>query len=193
MSSAVQLLTRQLEDAYRMVRDRVEGLTDAEFWWEPVPGCWTVRSGASGRWAADYEEPDPEPPPFTTIGWRLDHIVECKIMYREYAFGPGRLTWPEIDSAHTAADAIAALEAGHAALSRDLQSLADDELDLPRPTNWGEDWPTWKIFWTMIHHDIHHGAEIGVLRDFYRLTVTDIAPREAEPEPALATTSRREK
>ena len=152
-----------------MVRDRVEGLTDDEFWWEPVPGCWTVRQRDDGSWAADYEEPDPVPAPLTTIGWRLDHIVECKLMYHAYAFGAGRLTWPELDSAHTARDAIAALEEGHAALVRDLESLTDDDLDRPRATNWGEQWPTWKIFWTMIHHDIHHGAEIGVMRDLYRL------------------------
>ena len=26
------------------------------------------------------------------------------------------------------------------------------------------------IFWTMTHHDAHHGGELGVLRDPYRLT-----------------------
>ncbi len=170
MANAVALLSAQLDHAYRMVRERVDGLTDDEFWWEPVPGCWTIRRGESGRWAVDYEEPDPVPAPLTTIGWRLGHIVECKIMYHEYAFGAGRLTWPELDSSHTASDAIAALEEGHAALVRDLNGLHDGDLDTPRATNWGEEWPTWRIFWTMIHHDLHHGAEIGVMRDLYRVT-----------------------
>ena len=35
-------------------------------------------------------------------------------------------------------------------------------------TNWGEEWPTWRVLWTMIDHDLHHGGEIGVLRDLYR-------------------------
>ena len=35
-------------------------------------------------------------------------------------------------------------------------------------TNWGEEWPTWQVLWTMIHHDLHHGGEIGSLRDLYR-------------------------
>ncbi|MFQ5436721.1 MAG: hypothetical protein ACE5FD_17830 [Anaerolineae bacterium] len=35
-------------------------------------------------------------------------------------------------------------------------------------TIWGEMWPTWRIFWTMASHDLHHGAEIGCLRDLYR-------------------------
>ncbi len=166
---ARSLLSQQLEAAHRMVREALDGMTEAEFWWEPAPGCWTVRRQANGRWAADYAEPDPVPAPLSTIAWRLVHIGECKIMYHEYAFGPGRLTWPEIDSAHTVEGAIEQVEHGHALLSEALEGLTDDDLDRPRATNWGEQWPTWKIFWTMIHHDIHHGAEIGTLRDLFRV------------------------
>ena len=96
------------------------------------------------------------------------HLAECKVMYHEYAFGPGKLTWPEIDSAHTAADAIAMLEHGQELLVSALAGLTDADLDAPRMTNWGEEWPTWRVLWTMIDHDLHHGGEIGVLRDLYR-------------------------
>jgi hypothetical protein len=48
------------------------------------------------------------------------------------------------------------------------RSLDDDELDRRVLTNWGDRWPAWRIFWTMIHHDLWHGGEIGVLRDLYR-------------------------
>jgi uncharacterized damage-inducible protein DinB len=116
----------------------------------------------------DYADPAPEPPPFTTIAWRLVHIAACKIMYHEYAFGPGKLTWDELDIPHTAADAIAWLEEGHARLRTALNGLTDADLEEMRLTNWGEPWPTWRIFWAMIHHDAHHGAEIGCLRDLYR-------------------------
>ena len=107
--------------------------------------------------------------PLTTIGWRLVHVAECKSMYHEYAFGPARLTWPDLDSPHTARDAIAALERGQALLVGDLAGLRDSDLERPRLTNWGEEWPTWRVFWTMIHHDLHHGGEIGALRDLYRI------------------------
>ena len=166
----IDLLATELDDAYAVIRARVEGLTDAEFWWEPAPDCWTIRRKPNGMWAADYEVPDPEPAPLTTIGWRLVHVAECKLMYHEYAFGSGKLTWPEIDSARTPEAAIAQLEEGHALLVRDLQSMTNDTLEEPRMTNWGEEWPTWKVFWTMIQHDNHHGGEIGALRDLYRVT-----------------------
>jgi hypothetical protein len=169
MGRAVELLGREMAEAYELIRTRVDGLTNDEFWWEPVPGCWTVRRGEGERWAADYEIPDPAPSPFTTIAWRLVHVAECKLMYHEYAFGDARLIWPDLDSPHTAAAAVRALEDGQALLVRDLESLDDADLDRPRMTNWGEEWPAWRIFWTMIHHDVHHGGEIGVVRDLYRL------------------------
>jgi hypothetical protein len=168
MPTATQLLADQLDDAYHSVRDRVEGLGDEEFFWEPVPDSWTVRRQPTGLWMVDYPDVHPDPPPVTTIAWRLDHLAECKVMYHEYAFGPGRLTWPEIDSAHTAADAFAMLERGQKLLIAALDGLTDADLESPRMTNWGEEWPAWRIFWTMIDHDLHHGGEIGVLRDLYR-------------------------
>lgn len=162
-------IRERLQQAYETIRERVEGLTDDEFFWEPVPGCWTVRRRDDGRWAVDYPEPPhPDPAPFTTIGWRLVHVAECKVMYHEYAFGPAKLTFPEIDSAHTAAAAIAQLEAGHAMLVRDLETQDDAGLEHLVLTNWGEKWPARKIFWTMVDHDLHHGGEIGALRDLYR-------------------------
>lgn len=46
---------------------RIQGLTDAEFRWEPVANCWTVPPGAEDRWVQDLAHPEPAPPPFTTI------------------------------------------------------------------------------------------------------------------------------
>ena len=60
------------------------------------------------------------------------------------------------------------LEHGHALLSKDLADLTDADLERPVLTNWGDEWPAWRIFWTMIHHDAHHGAEIALLRDLHR-------------------------
>ena len=46
---------------------RLQGLTDDEYFWEPVEGCWTVRPGKNGRFEADWQWPPPEPAPVTTI------------------------------------------------------------------------------------------------------------------------------
>lgn len=63
---------------------------------------------------------------------------------------------------------IAWLEEGQARLRGALLGLSDADLEEMRFTNWGEQWSTWRIFWTMALHDLHHGAEVGCLRDLYR-------------------------
>ncbi len=103
------------------------------------------------------------------MAWRVTHLALCKIMYHEYAFGPAALTWDTIEMPSSVAAAPALLERGQRLLVEDLASLAGDAaLDAPRRTKWGELWPTWRIFWTLIHHDAHHGGEIGCIRDRYR-------------------------
>ncbi|MBN1221589.1 MAG: DinB family protein [Anaerolineae bacterium] len=167
---SVRWLSAVMEEAWTALRHHVEGLTEAEFFWEPVPDCWTVHPDETGRWIVDYADyPHPDPPPFTTIAWRVVHVAACKIMYHEYAFGPGKLTWDELDIPHTVAGATAWLEEGQAQLRAALDGLNDADLAVMRSTNWGELWPTWRIFWGMTGHDLEHGAEIGCLRDLYRL------------------------
>jgi uncharacterized damage-inducible protein DinB len=170
MQHIVELLAAQMDEVWARFWNRLEGLDDDEFFWEPGPDCWTVHQDEGGRWWIDYQDPAPEPPPFTTIAWRLVHVAACKVMYYEYAFGEARLTWDELRIPHTAASAIAWLEESHARLRAVLDTLSDADLGVPRATNWGDRWPTWRILWTMIDHDAHHGAEIGTLRDLYRAT-----------------------
>jgi hypothetical protein len=167
----VELLLAQMDEVYGRLWRRLEGLGDDEYLWEPVPGCWSVHPDGAGGWVADYAEPDPDPAPFTTIGWRLVHLADCKVMYHEWGFGPRRLTWPELAAPATAAEALARLEEGQRLLRADLAGLEDEQLDELRQTNWGERWPTWKLLWTMVDHDAHHGGELGCLRDLYRATV----------------------
>ena len=168
MDLAGGLLSTQMSEAFGSLVGRLDGLTEAEFFWEPVPDPWTLRWMADGTWGYDYAFPDPDPSPFTTIAWRISHIATCKIMYHEYAFGPRKLTWPELRIPRSVLGSMAMLEEGQALLVADLHGLRDADLQEPCLTNWGETWPAWRIFWTMIDHDLWHGGEIGVLRDLYR-------------------------
>jgi hypothetical protein len=60
---------------YQRTRNRLAGLTDDEYFWEPVPGCCTIRRANSGEYRAD-DASESDPPPFTTIAWRLWHLIE---------------------------------------------------------------------------------------------------------------------
>ena len=81
-----------------------EPMTDEEYLWEPVPGCWSVRRRAdgpgldatellgAGEWGRDSAWPAPEPPPFTTIGWRLVHLSGMLAMRADWTTGSHSLT-----------------------------------------------------------------------------------------------------
>ena len=81
-----------MDEAYARLRARHDGLSDAEFFWQPVADCWTIYQAPSGRWTYHYAIPDPVPAPVTTIGWQLVHVALCKVMYHEWAFGAARTT-----------------------------------------------------------------------------------------------------
>jgi hypothetical protein len=91
-------------------------------------------------------------------------------MYHEWAFGPARLTWPELDVPGAPAETLALLDHGQALLHDDLQGLSESQLDDAVLTNWGERWPAWRIFCVMTDHDALHGGVVGCLRDLYLWT-----------------------
>jgi hypothetical protein len=99
------------------------------------------------------------------------HVGSCKVMYADYAFHDGTLTfddsrvqpWPEGQAPMT--EAIPWLVEVHGRLVSNVDALGDDvDLDRLRRTNWGEDWPTRAIVGAMITHDAYHAGEINHLR-----------------------------
>ena len=78
-------LIDQLESHWQQrLRPRLNGLTDDEYFWQPVPGCWTVsRRGQSkapdsfgeGEFTMDYVRGPQDREPVTTIAWRLGHLT----------------------------------------------------------------------------------------------------------------------
>jgi hypothetical protein len=50
----VELLAAELDEAHASICHCIAGLTDEEFFWQPVPDCWTVHPDEGGRWVVDY-------------------------------------------------------------------------------------------------------------------------------------------
>ncbi|MGE3268918.1 MAG: DinB family protein [Chloroflexota bacterium] len=155
------------------LRPRLAGLTDEEYFWEPVPGSWSVRQTESGAYTLDWSWPAPEPPPFTTIAWRLAHITGPVLGFRaSNHFGDGSLTLETIRWPGRAADAIDLLEQSYTAWRAGVQALDAD--GLARPCGPVEGPYAEHSMATLILHInrevIHHGAEVAVLRDLYRET-----------------------
>lgn len=99
------------------------------------------------------------------------HLGSCKVMYADYAFRDGTLTWedrevqPWPEGEAPMAETIEWLVDVHGRLVEHVRALPDDaELDRQRRTNWGEEWRTRSIIGAMITHDAYHAGEINHLR-----------------------------
>lgn len=176
----VTLLAEQADSHWRTaLRPRFAGLTDDEYFWEPVPG-WSVRprgtstapiSGGSGDWTIDYAVPEPDPPPVTTIAWRLGHVIVGVLGMRVAShFGGPPVDYFTHDYAATADDALRQLDDVYAAWIAGVRGL--DPSGLARPCGPAEghyaERPMAELVLHINRELIHHGAEIALLRDVYR-------------------------
>jgi hypothetical protein len=178
-----RLLVGQLEFYWAVhLRPRLDGLSDEEYLWEPVEGCWSLRPGPDGRWRLDQPEPEPEPPPVTTIAWRLVHIGATCLANRASAFfGDGSVPADAdmFDPRHVpadlpggAAEAVAFLERSYRRWHDGIAALDDEGLARPlgpRGGPFAED-PMAELIAHISREVMHHGAEIALLRDLWRST-----------------------
>ena len=174
-------LLRQLEGHWEyQLRPRLDGLTDDEYFWEPVLGCWSIRPRAQattplamgpGELVLDYAMPAPEPTPVTTIAWRLAHIIVGVFGWRNAShFGGPPAEWATWDYAATAAEALRQLDATYAAWVTGVRGLGGDGLARPcGPAEGSFAESSMAALVLHIHREvIHHGAEIALLRDLYQ-------------------------
>jgi hypothetical protein len=170
VASAIGLLRAQWSQSCDRVVRRLDGLTDEEYLWEPVGECWNVRRDATSPtgWTVDYPDVPPDPPPVTTIAWRMLHISDGNTIYWEHAFGPGVRTFGDLVPHGDAAGAIEYLAHSQRPITDTLLTLDDAGLDEMMPTHFGVEWPAGRVLGVLIDEQVHHGAEIGVLRDLYR-------------------------
>jgi hypothetical protein len=173
-------LTEQLDSHWRQqLRPRLDGMTDAEYRWEPAPGAWNVRprgtgsapiSVGAGEFTMDFAIPEPVPPPVTTIAWRLGHIIVGVLGMRVASHFGG----PPVDySSHRypgdAATALAQLDEAYAAWIKGVSGLGPDGLARACGPAEGP-WARASMAELVLHINrevLHHGAEVALLRDLY--------------------------
>ncbi|WP_329123605.1 DinB family protein [Streptomyces sp. NBC_01353] len=163
----------------------VAALTDEEYLWEPVPGCWSVRRRTDGPgpratvltgvgdWGRDATPPPhPTPPPFTTIAWRLSHLSELMTLRADHTDGSHSLTRDDYLISGDVASAIEAFDAGAEAWRKALLSVDDKALDTvglsTYPHGSDPEDPFLDVVWWVNQELLHHGAEIALLRDLHR-------------------------
>jgi hypothetical protein len=180
MTAWNELLRDQFEWHWEhQLRDRLVGLSDDEYLWEPVAGAWSVRprdtattSMAAGADAhvIDWEFPEPVPAPFTTIAWRLGHVIVGVLGMRNAAhFGRAPVDYTSFSYAGTAAEALTQLDDEVALWCDGVRALGDDGLGRPCGPAEGQ-WAGAPMAALVLHIHrelIHHLAEVSLLRDLW--------------------------
>ena len=162
------------------LRPRLDELTDAEYFWQPVPDCWTLsRRGEStaaisvgaGEFTLDYAMPPNDPEPVTTIAWRLAHIIVGVFAARVAShFGGAPADWATWEYAPTAEQALKQLDQAHDAWISGIRGLGASGLAHPVGPAEGP-FAESSMAALVLHINrevIHHGAEISLIRDLYR-------------------------
>ena len=152
---------------------RLTGLTDDEYFWEPVAGCWSLRQSDDGRWLLDGGGgggPAPDPAPVTTIAWRLGHVAGLAVGgFTSRRFGDGKLTPDQIAYPPHASAVLNFLDEQYQAWRTALTGLTPSEWTAPLGPSWGPyaDTNTIDLSLHVLDEVIHHSAEIALLRDLY--------------------------
>lgn len=163
----------------QQLRPRLRGLTDAEYFWEPAAGCWNVHlrgesqapaQAGRGAFTIDFAYPEPDPPPLTTIAWRLGHIIVGVLGMRVgNHFGGPPVDYQTFEYAGTASEALDQLDDVYDAWNRGVLRLDVDALARPCGSTEGPyaDRPLAALVLHINREVIHHGSEVALLRDLY--------------------------
>jgi hypothetical protein len=151
------------------VRPHLDGLTDDEHLWEPVPGCWSVRRRGDG-WFVERTDPAPQPPPVTTIAWRLAHLVGVFAARTANHFGGPTFSYDTFPWPGSADGALAALDTAYSGWVTGVRGLGPRELLEPVGPSEGPsaEAPYADLVLHITREALHHSAEVLVLRDLYR-------------------------
>jgi hypothetical protein len=159
------------DQTWSQLSERLTGLSVDEYLWEPAVGCWTVRADPAGGGAVDDHDTEADPPPLTTIAWRMWHIaVDCLDSYSSRVFdrtGTG-LTGTAWVLDPDAAGAL--LERAWRTFHQGLADGGSDRLFDPLGEGWGP-YADSTVLALALHAQrevTHHGAEIALLRDLFR-------------------------
>ena len=178
-------LVEQLDWHWRgQLRPRLQGLGDDEYFWEPARAAWNVRprgtstapvQAGSGDFTIDFAFPEPDPPPVTTIAWRLGHLIVGVLGARAGAhFGGPPVAYETFAYAGTADEALRQLDEAYGRWTRGVRGLGPAELARPCGPAEGPyaEYPMAALVLHINREVIHHGAEVALLRDLYRARPT---------------------
>jgi hypothetical protein len=173
-------LLDQVETHWRQrLRPRLNGLSDGEYFWGPVPGSWTISrrgestadvSFGSGEFTWDYGAASEGLAPMTTIAWRLGHLIGTLASMNGVYFTGPQMTVETFDYPGTAEDALHQLDQTYAAWVAGVRDLGDEGLAAPQGSKSPPEFANAPVARVVLYTSVeifHHGAEVCLLRDLY--------------------------
>jgi hypothetical protein len=173
MDATAHSLISAFDYVWARLADRLAGLTDEEYFWEPVSGCWSLRHGDDGQWQLDGGgggSPAPDPAPVTTIAWRLGHLGGLAVGgFARRRFGHDTRATGQISFPARADDVAGFLDEHYGTWRAGLTGLAPAGWIAPLGPSWGPyaEANTVDLAMHVLDEVIHHGAEVGLLRDLW--------------------------
>ncbi len=170
MSDDATSLLGVFDEAATRLSRRLEGLSDAEYLWEPVPGCWSIRRDATGTWSLDGDHVAHELAPLTTIAWRMYHLGGHVLAgFADWVIDG---TSPFGTASHvpaTATEATTLLKDQYARWRAGVAHFAPSRLREPIGEAFGPygEASAYDLMLHVLDEYVHHGAEISLLRDLY--------------------------
>lgn len=167
------------------LRPRLEGLTDEEYFFDPSAdgNAWTIHprtpagqtpptslQGGDGDMVIDFEFPEPEPSPLTTIAWRLGHVIVGVLAMRTSShFGGPPADYMSWTYAATAQEALSQFDTEYDRWITGVRSWSAEDLQVAVGEAEGP-WAEYSRATLVAHINrelIHHLAEIALLRDLW--------------------------
>lgn len=159
-------LLAQWDTSLSMLLDRLEGLSDDEYRWQPTPGAADLIEQDGALVAA----PDADQPT-RTVAWTMAHLADMCWLRADYT--DGAKTRPLGYSAFpgTAAEATTQLRSAAARWRASVAAAtAEQALQVgysTYPVGMDPDLPFVDIVWWLNRELIAHGADIATVRDLY--------------------------
>jgi hypothetical protein len=164
-------------------------LSEDEFFWEPVPGCWSIRRRdecrtpdpfGKGEWVVDFDAGVVEGKvvePITTIAWLFWHVGSMAGRAADLDFLGGTRSaesgWTspyfvEHPVFLASSEAVDVMRTGWRALDQAIRASTDEDLELDTRFWSGPPAKGYQIIASILNEISHHGTQVCTLRDLYR-------------------------
>ncbi len=160
-------LLAQWDTSLQMILDRLDGLSDDEYRWQPTPGAADLVDDGAGGLVVDATHR----PGTRTIAWTLGHLADMCWARADYTDGAKDRPLDYQPFPGTADAAVDELRAAAARWRAAVAGASAEQAVQVGYSGWPHGWdpelPFVDIVWWMNRELIAHGSDLATVRDLY--------------------------